>query len=60
MVGWGVMAFEELLISAHVRLGERRAPERSGLSGSELGARAVESHISRKTSEMPRISCTLL
>jgi hypothetical protein len=24
----------------------------------ELGARAVESHISRKTSEMPRISCT--
>jgi hypothetical protein len=26
----------------------------------ELGARAVESHISRKTSEMPRISCTQL
>jgi hypothetical protein len=49
--------------SAHVRWGERGAPvyllRRGFLTGSKIRwSRAVASHISRKTSEMPRISCT--
>jgi hypothetical protein len=46
--------------SAHVRWGERGAPLRICETAGGLRGRPAVSHISRKTSEMPGISCTQL
>jgi hypothetical protein len=46
--------------SAHVRWCKRRAPVQSCRERNCLWARPAVSHISRKTSETPRISCTQL
>jgi hypothetical protein len=49
-----------LSFSSHVRWGERGAPLWIGGTRIGLRGRPAVSHISRKTSEVPRISCTQL